>query len=143
MSEKDIQSDILVTYNRDGIRLFRNQVGSGWQGDVTRGPSTYSMRLNAGDVLIRNARFLSAGLHPGSPDLIGWHTIEITPDMVGKKVAVFVGVEVKTKTGKPTPEQTNFVKQILDAGGIAGIARSVNDLEDIIHHEDGTLHIHD
>jgi hypothetical protein len=55
----------------------------------------------------------------GTPDLIGFDSIIITPDMVGKRVAVFKGVELKaTKQDKLKPEQTNFKKLIVDTGGI-------------------------
>ncbi|MEJ2062376.1 MAG: hypothetical protein P8X74_03705 [Reinekea sp.] len=42
----------------------------------------------------------------------------ITPDMVGKRVAVFVGTEVKTDDQKLNTDQGNFKKLIVDMGGI-------------------------
>jgi hypothetical protein len=54
--------------------------------------------------------------------------VTITPDMVGRTVAIFTAIEVKTPTGKPTPEQLHFVNRVKDLGGIAGIARSVDDV---------------
>ena len=53
------------------------------------------------------------GLCVGSSDLIG-----IAPG--GR----FLAVEIKTPTGKPTPEQTRFIEAVRARGGIAGIARS-------------------
>lgn len=53
------------------------------------------------------------GLCVGSSDLIG-----IAPG--GR----FLAVEIKTPTGKPTPEQTRFLEAVRARGGIAGIARS-------------------
>ena len=37
-------------------------------------------------------------------------------------------LEVKTKTGKATAEQTNFVKLITFSGGIAGVCKSLKDI---------------
>ena len=94
-------------------RIFRNNVGTGYQGK--------SLRLDNGDVLIKHPRLINFGLKKGSSDLIGWTTIEITPDMVGQKVAVFTAVELKTKNDTSSPEQRNFVEQVHKAGGLAGI----------------------
>jgi hypothetical protein len=55
--------------------------------------------------------------------LIGWTEKEITPEMVGRKVAIFTALEVKTPTGRASKEQINFIRVVREAGGIAGIAR--------------------
>jgi hypothetical protein len=67
------------------------------------------------------------GLQPGSSDLIGWRTVTITPEMVGQQVAVFTSIEVKTPTGRIRPEQQQWLDAVQSAGGIAGVARSVED----------------
>ena len=67
------------------------------------------------------------GLQPGSSDLIGWRTVTITPDMVGQRIAVFTSIEVKTPTGRVKPEQQQWLDAVQAAGGIAGVARSVED----------------
>jgi hypothetical protein len=67
------------------------------------------------------------GLQPGSSDLIGWRTVTITPEMVGQQVAVFTSIEVKTATGRVKPEQQQWLDAVQAAGGIAGVARSVED----------------
>jgi hypothetical protein len=41
-------------------------------------------------------------------------------------VAQFVALEVKSATGRPTAEQTQFVDHINGAGGVAGIVRSID-----------------
>jgi hypothetical protein len=71
------------------------------------------------------------GLFPGSGDLIGWRTITITPDMVGKPIAQFLSIEVKTPTGRVRPDQRNWLDQINAAGGLAIIARSVTDTDNL------------
>lgn len=87
---------------RKGWRVFRNNVGQ---------------LLDARGVPVRY------GLCPGSSDLIGWRELVITPEMVGQTVAQFVAVEVKTPTGKATPQQMQFLDAVERAGGVAVIAR--------------------
>ncbi len=64
--------------------------------------------------------------NPGGSDLIGWKSIEITPDMVGKRVAVFVAIETKVGRRGATAEQDNFLAQVSAAGGIAVLSRDVD-----------------
>lgn len=83
-------------------------------------------------VVIRSATPLRAGLIKGSSDLIGWTTVEITPEMVGQKVAVFTAIEAKTGKTKISPEQQKFIDVVIESGGIAGVAKSVEDAVKII-----------
>lgn len=104
MNETTVLQSIRLALGRvPGLRLFRNNVGG---------------------LKDAQGRFVQFGLHPGSADLIGWRTVRITPDMVGKSLAVFASVEVKTPTGKVRPDQENWQQQVTDAGGLAVVARS-------------------
>lgn len=119
MKEQQIQTRWLMFISRrPDVRMFRNNVGTGWQGQVV------SRELGA--VVLQNARPLHAGLCVGSSDLIGWKTVTITPDMVGQQVAIFVAAEVKTATGRLTGEQQNFLNKVRDAGGLAVVIRDEN-----------------
>lgn len=115
-----------------GGRLFRNNVGRAWTGkaEVIRSPRT--VRVNQGDVLIREARPFHAGLAPGSADLVGWMPVEITPDMVGQSVAIFASVETKTARGRVADGQKLWAAAVDRAGGLAGIARTDADLDKIL-----------
>lgn len=75
---------------------------------------------------------MTFGLAKGSADLIGWRTITITPDMVGRQLAVFTSIEVKTERGRVRPEQHAWLTAVTGAGGIAGIARSIQDANDLV-----------
>jgi hypothetical protein len=120
MKEQQIQQRWLINISRrPDVRMFRNNVGTGWTGQV--------ISKELGAVVLQNARPLNAGLCVGSSDLIGWKTVTITPDMVGQQVAVFVAAEVKTAAGRLTGEQQNFLKKVTDAGGLAVVIRSEND----------------
>ncbi len=83
-------------------------------------------RNNVGALRDQRGQLVRYGLCPGSSDLIGYRTIVITPDMVGKRLAVFAAVEVKDQAA-PTEQQQAFLQLIEQAGGLAGVARSVPD----------------
>jgi len=111
---------LLAVGSRPGVTLFRNNTAMGWAGKVIRS-------YKNGSKEIANANPLHAGLCVGSSDYIGLVTIEITPDMVGKKVAVFTALETKTDTGEERRKQELFIKAVRRAGGIAGFVRSIAD----------------
>ena len=112
-AETDIQQRIrLALGTRPDLRLFRNQVG--------QLPDP------------RTGRPVQFGLARGSADLIGWRSVVITPEMVGQRVAVFTSLEIKTPTGRLTPAQQAWLGAVHNAGGIAGVARSVRDANEIL-----------
>lgn len=103
MNETTILQRIRLAASKiTGVKLFRNNVGA---------------------LKDQQGRFVQFGLHPGSADLIGWKSVTITPDMIGKRVAVFVSLECKTPTGKVRPDQINWMQQVAAAGGIASVVR--------------------
>ncbi len=106
-SESEIQREIIIAGNRDGMRLFRNNVSK----------------------IKHQGRWLSFGIPgPGGSDLIGWKSITITEEMVGDTVAVFASVEVKTPKGRVAEKQRLWLNLVRSFGGIGIIARSVDDL---------------
>ena len=113
MKEQQHYDRIRAAHAGRGV-LFRNNVGTAYQGQ---------MGSISGDRVLLYPRFVEFGLCKGSSDLIGWTEITITPDMLGKRIAVFTAVEVKTKTGRVSVEQKRFIKNVNDAGGIAKIER--------------------
>ena len=98
---------------------------------LSKGP-TRLWRNNRGVLRDQQGRPVRFGLCEGSADLIGYTTVEITPDMVGQRIAVFAAVEVKSATGRLTPAQRAFLDHIQAAGGRAGIARSIEDAKRIL-----------
>ena len=103
MLETDIMRLIQVAASKVGMRLFRN---------------------NVGQAKTEDGQFIRFGLCPGSSDLIGFKTKTITPEMVGKQIAVFTALEVKTERGRVTAEQQNFINMVQNAGGYAFVCRS-------------------
>ena len=124
--EKDNQNEIMRELGRGDSRVFRVNTGLGWAGKVIKGPIS-AVSVGPRDVLIRNARPLRAGLCTGGSDLIGWKSVTITPEMVGRKVAVFLAPEVKSATGKAKTHQEKFLSAVQNAGGIAGVVRSAEE----------------
>jgi len=124
MKEADIQNRALLALSRGTTRLFRQNTAMGWGGRVTaRRGST---------ITIQDSRPIHAGLCRGSSDTIGWHSIEITPDMVGTKIAVFTAIEFKAARRRPTTEQVHFGEAVQAAGGLFGVAWTVEDAVKIL-----------
>ena len=127
MNENNIQKRIMLTVSKLGTKIFRNNVGTAWNGK--------SYATKDGKRVIENARCIRFGLCVGSSDLIGYTEKTITPEMVGKKVAIFTAIEVKKKGGKQSPDQKNFIKRLNDAGGLGGFAYSEADAVAIVEGE--------
>ena len=111
MAEADFMRRCLKRATELGARLFRNNTG------VLEDKRGVPVRF---------------GLHPGSGDLIGWTPVTITPEMVGQTVAVFTSVETKSPRGRPTKEQVTWAQVVASSGGLAGIARTDDDLDNIL-----------
>jgi VRR-NUC domain len=99
--EAEISASILAAAAALGIPLWRNNVGA---------------TLTAGGGFMRFGLGNDGRGRGGSPDLIG-----ILPG--GR----FLGVEVKAARGKISPEQAAWIERINAAGGLAFVARSVDD----------------
>ena len=95
-------------------------------------PDSVMFRNHCGALRSSDGRMVQFGLHPGSPDLVGWRSIEITPDMVGHRAAIFTGIEIKTLTGRIRADQLLFLDRLRCAGGIVGVARSVTEAVSIL-----------
>ena len=91
-------NQIREAVTREGsVRIFRNNVG------VLPDP--------------RTGGYIRFGLAVGSADLIG----VLKPD--GR----FIALEIKTPTGKTTPEQEAWLNTIRSFGGVAEVVRSVDE----------------
>lgn len=108
MSETPYMRRLMLRLTGRGVRIFRNNVGA---------------------LQDRFGVWVRYGVcNPGGSDLIGWKSVEITPEMVGARAALFVAVEVKSQRGKPpTDEQIAFMRAVRDAGGISLLAREGTD----------------
>lgn len=73
-------------------------------------------RNNAGVATYPNGSRVRYGLCAGSADLIGW-----------TNTGRFLAIEVKLPGQQATAEQARFLDAVTIAGGVAGVARSVED----------------
>lgn len=125
MTEADIQAHIMREIGSlPNVRLFRQNVGTGWVGKF--------ISLKHGMLILQDARPLHAGLFVGSSDLIGWTSKVITEADVGRSLAIFTSLECKTNSGRPSPEQINWIEAIKSYGGYAGVVRGPAEARAII-----------
>jgi len=117
--ETSIQRRIMLALSKAGCIVWRNETGAAHVGKV--------IYKKGRQVTLDNAQMLPFGLCRGSSDIIG-----LCPR--GR----FLAVEVKTPTGRATKEQLNFIAQVKAKGGIAGIARSVEDALGLLQQEAGS-----
>jgi hypothetical protein len=112
--ETPLMKSIMLRLSAVGARVFRNQVG------MTKYRDRYG-----------NERAVRYGLCKGSSDIIGLVPVTITPDMIGKTVAVFLAAEVKDGA-RTTPEQERFIAMVRSRGGIAGVVRSEDEALELL-----------
>ena len=112
MIERDIQSAILLALSHGPTRLLRVNAGVAWQGTVIE--HTQHRLVLARPYAIRLAA-------PGVSDLIGW-----------TEGGRFAAIEVKGPRGRVTDEQAAFLELVRRSGGLAGVARSVEEATAII-----------
>ncbi len=126
-SEARVQSRIRLEAPGRGVRLFRNNVGV-----LTREDGT-PVRFG----LANDSKALNENIKSG--DLIGWRRVLITPDMVGRIVAVFVSRECKPEDWSPCAPtnvklfareeaQRRWAQLVNDDGGDARFATGVGTL---------------
>ena len=103
--ETRLQNEIrlAVSANCEGVTLYRNHTGA--------------LRDNRG-------KYVQFGLSPGSPDLVGYKRVQITEDMVGQDLAVFVGMEIKVPGEKARDDQQHWLDRLEEHGGIASVVHS-------------------
>lgn len=131
--EKSIQSQIFAAVgSQPDIRIFRNNTGVAWMGESQRINQRTTAVLNPGDVIIRNARRVVFGLCEGSSDLIGLRRLTIGPEHLGRNIAQFVALEIKSSKGRATEGQINFLQMVQSMGGCGGVARSVDEAQALV-----------
>lgn len=108
--ESRLLQSIRLHCSRDNVRLFRQQTGMAWTGVV--------IQRSERTITLKDYRPFHSGF-TGLADLTGW----VTRD----SVAVFAALECKAGRREATEEQERFLDAVRAAGGIAGVARSVED----------------
>jgi hypothetical protein len=122
MRESKILQQIRDQYNTGGVRLWRNNVGTGLQishKNSAIAQATISACIALAESRGCHAQRLAYGLGKGSGDLIGYRRVG--------EIAQFISLEVKTDTGRVRPEQTAWLNHLNSAGALAAVVRSVDD----------------
>jgi hypothetical protein len=105
MKERALIDEFLLAASQEGWRFARNNSG------LASFPDGSSVRY---------------GLFvPGGSDCIGWIPHRVTRDDVGRTIAIFAAVEMKTGREKPTEEQERFLRIVQRAGGISAWGRDL------------------
>lgn len=133
MKESNLQSLIRLSIAKLST-MFRINAGMAWTGSSCKKQMNKSLPYY-GCMIIHNPRPFH-GAPTGYSDLSGFTPVVVTQEMVGKTVAVFTAIEVKTPTGRATKKQINFMDHVINNGGKAGVARSVEDALEIINSND-------
>ena len=117
-----LTNEILAVHGaRPDLKLFRNETAGVWAGKFVG-------RNKVGDVVLRGARHFKCGLREGSADLIG-----ITgPQWEKGPAGLFISSEVKARKDTMKPNQKTWLRVMKEMGAIAGIAKSVQDVTDLL-----------
>ena len=113
--ERKVRDSVLKDMDPETERLFRVNAGRFWAGEI-------ESRLPGGRVVMKGARAVS-GVPAGIPDMIGWKTVVVTPEMVGTKVAIFMGVELKSANCVVSDVQRKFGELLTRMGGIFKVVK--------------------
>lgn len=122
-----LMNRIMRALSDAGVTVWRNNTAQGWAGQSVALQPGQTYKARGGERVVFDAYPIKAGLCVGASDIIGLQSVTITPDMVGKTVAVFCAYEVKSGTGRATKEQANFIAFVRSRGGVAEIVRTEQD----------------
>jgi len=116
--ETKIQRLIMLELSKAGHSVWRNETGRFWTGKLIHKDAMSVITL-------ANAMMIPVGLCVGSSDLIG----------IQNGTGRFFAIEVKTKKGRASKEQLNYIDHVQKMGGIAGIARSPQEALDLLNNK--------
>lgn len=127
MDESEIQQKIQIEGPKYGCQLMRNNSGA------FKDATGRWVRYGLGNISKNHNDKIK------SSDLIGFRNVVVTQEMVGKVLAVFAAIEVKSPDwplneihNNRESAQAAFLKWIKVNGGIAGFANSVESFKRII-----------
>jgi len=110
MRESDIQSQILIALSEAGHYALRVNSGQAWGGEVLAHDGSKLLLAHPTKIMLAP---------PGTSD-IGCKSVTITPEMVGRVVAVMFAVEVKRPGEKPEKHQERYLALMRSRGAVAG-----------------------
>jgi len=123
LSPGDQTRATLIKASQLGSRVWRMNVGLAWVGEVIEKSDKI--------IVLSNPRPFKAGVE-GMSDCGGFTPVTVTADMVGKTLPVYTAMENKSGTGRLSTEQRSFLEMVHRNGGLAGVVRSLEDVETIL-----------
>lgn len=123
--ENEVQQKVQIEAAYHGCKLMRNNSGA------CKDSTGRLIRFGLGNISKSHSDRIK------SSDLVGFTTVIITPDMVGKRVAVFTALEVKasdwefSSTGRERA-QLAFIDWVKAHGGIASFIHNAEHVRDIL-----------
>ncbi len=125
MAESEIMRAGWLAMVKNGAKIWRNNVGMGISGKFRR--------LQNGDFIVEHGRPIKFGLCQGSPDLVGYISTTVSAEMIGMKIAIFVGAECKTESGSIAKEQIEFLEMARKDGALSFVFRTPSEAIDKLH----------
>ena len=129
--EARASQDVKLRASQHGMKMYRNNSGA------LKCPKTGRLiRFGLGNTTKK------LNMKRKSSDEIGYKTIVITTEMVGKKVGVFSAIEIKKlgfvhrevyPEGSREKPQKEFMDRVIEAGGIAGFASCPEDVDRLLN----------
>lgn len=119
-----LMNRIALALSGAGATVWRNTTARGWAGKSFPLSAGETYRAKGGERVVMDAFPIDAGLCKGSGDIIGLVEVEVTPEMVGSRLAVFGSWEVKSGSGRASKDQKRFAEHVKACGGIAAIVRT-------------------
>lgn len=116
MTESALYKSLPIAATKLNHRVWRNEIGAA------------KYKNKSGDVY--HVPYGIPG--PGGSDMIGYTLLQITPDMIGKKLPIFSAFECKWKRKRATADQQKFLNHILSVGGIAGTVWDDRDYQKLV-----------
>lgn len=121
--EASVQNEIRAECGKGPTRLFRQESSYFYTGRLS------TIR---GQRVLLFPKEVRVGFD-GQPDLGGWTSVVVTPEMVGTTIAIAVQIEVKRpRKNRRSEEQVQFISFAQAVGVRAGFARSVDEARKII-----------
>lgn len=121
--------NVRLAANALGCRLYKNNSGVAY--DASNRPVFFGLG-NEGKKDSESIR---------TPDWVGWMTVTITPEMVGKKIPVFAAIDAKKlgfrrkasyTIGTREYGQHKFFELVTGVNGVAGFATNAADVKQLV-----------
>lgn len=116
-------------------RLWRNETGVYHAGHIVfrnTGPRAVERWIKPGQVIMERESRVTAGLCPGSSDLVGILSVPVRLLDPDSEIGIFMGLEGKASTTTVQENQERWMEVIRQLGGIADVVRSPEDVHRIV-----------